>query len=461
MTLLTGWPSITDDSGNGTSGTILSKTGVFDVIKAAIEALIHSTTNPTVTPEDIIDEVVTARGNLASLNARLSGVVDADGNPIAAAGTATTAQLQAQLASLNLATNADLSSWSGGGSAAPDSFTLSGAGATIARTGAAMADTFTFGAGPYAAKITRAGTDADLTQTIIAGADWASYEKAEGRKVVVGCWIKTSIASHARLVISDGATETNSSYHTGGGSGEFLTALHTISSSASKLEFRCEVNNSNGDAYFGGFIFLFSDVVPSAWQYGSNIPLATATLAGIVSTAAQNMGDGIKHFGDPMTFYNGTQSTDKSKVSGVIHRNVTSVAKTGDGTDQALMPAATLAINTLESGTMVRVTMIGKNSGGSAGNRTYKLTAGAQTITFSVVSTDGTNWRIEAYIIVTGTATEIVSASMFYNSGLIDGVKRVDPTVNITTTTFSIALTVNGTAGNGGTQEAMIVEVCA
>lgn len=461
MTLLTGWPSITEDSGNGTSGTILSKTTVFDVIKSAIETLIHSTTNPTVTPEDIIDEVVTARGNLASLNARMSGVVDADGNPIAAAGTATTVQLQSQLASLNLAANADLSSWSGGAAAAPDSFTLTGAAATIAKTGAGEADTFTFGAGPYAAKITRAGTDADLTQTVIAAADWSKYEKAEGRMVVIGAWIKTSVASHARLVISDGATETNSSYHTGGGTSEFLTAVHTISSSATKLDFRCEVNSSNGDAYFGGFIFLFSNVAPSAWQYGSNIPLATATLAGIVSTAAQNMGDGIKHFGDPMTFYNGTQSTDKSKVSGIIHRNVTSVAKTGDGTDQALMAAATLAINTLESGTLLRVTMVGKNSGGGAGNRTYKLTAGGQTASFSVISADGTHWRMEAYILVTGTATQVVSATMLSSAGLIDGVKRLDCTVNITSATFSVALTVNGSATNGGTQEGMFIEVLA
>src|SRR5687768_17178949 len=72
MTLLSGavW-TINDDTGDGQSGTIGDAAWVA-AFKASIETLIHSTTNPTVTPEDIIDEVVTARNGQASLNAYLA-----------------------------------------------------------------------------------------------------------------------------------------------------------------------------------------------------------------------------------------------------------------------------------------------------------------------------------------------------------------------------------------------------
>ena len=81
MTLLTGWPTLTDDSGDGTSGTVLDKT-VFDTIKAQIEDHVHTTNNTTVKPKAITDEVVTARGNRTSLEDRLDGVIDADGDLI-------------------------------------------------------------------------------------------------------------------------------------------------------------------------------------------------------------------------------------------------------------------------------------------------------------------------------------------------------------------------------------------
>lgn len=71
----------TDDTGDGVSGTIWNR--AYEVAyKAAIDALIHSATNPTVTPEDIIDEVVVARGSLGNLNARISGSLKANGDLI-------------------------------------------------------------------------------------------------------------------------------------------------------------------------------------------------------------------------------------------------------------------------------------------------------------------------------------------------------------------------------------------
>ena len=79
MTLLTDlWPATTDDSGTKTDGTVINAT-LTDAFKAAIEDNIHSLTNTTVKTKTIIDEVVAARGNLASLDARLSVGIDDDG----------------------------------------------------------------------------------------------------------------------------------------------------------------------------------------------------------------------------------------------------------------------------------------------------------------------------------------------------------------------------------------------
>lgn len=78
MTLLT-FPTVTDDTGTKTDGTIINS-ALFASIKTGIEAVTHSTNNATVDPNDIIDEVVTARGSAASLDARLDVALNADGS---------------------------------------------------------------------------------------------------------------------------------------------------------------------------------------------------------------------------------------------------------------------------------------------------------------------------------------------------------------------------------------------
>lgn len=70
MTLLN-WPAITDSPDGQTGGTEVSK-AVMDDIRAAIEDVVHSTVNPTITPADIIDEVEQARGVSSSLSQRLA-----------------------------------------------------------------------------------------------------------------------------------------------------------------------------------------------------------------------------------------------------------------------------------------------------------------------------------------------------------------------------------------------------
>src|SRR5262245_36516368 len=67
----------------------------------------------------------------------------------------------------NVLRNGEVWDWSAGTTSAPDGFVLSGAACTIVRTGTGEGDTFTFGAGRFTARVTRAGTNCKLTATII------------------------------------------------------------------------------------------------------------------------------------------------------------------------------------------------------------------------------------------------------------------------------------------------------
>ena len=57
------------------------------------------------------------------------------------------------------------------------------------------------------------------------------YQRFAGRTVTVGCWAKTSTASHFRLRVQGSGSTTNSAYHTGGGAWEWLEITHTFSAS--------------------------------------------------------------------------------------------------------------------------------------------------------------------------------------------------------------------------------------
>lgn len=295
--------SMTDDSGTFTDGTAVNKAFV-DQVYDQIDAQVHSTTNTTVTPKAITDEVVTARGSKASLDARLDIVLNEDGTLKTQASLFTVAEFQAGLGSRNVAVNGDLDDWSAGASAAPDNFTL--ATVTIVRTGSGEADTNTFGAGRYAAKLTRAAADGDLRQAVIASADFANYANVKGQKVGVAVKVNTGTANLARVTVDDGATTTSSAFHTGSGgvtegtltNVQTLTVVHTISGSATKLEVLLEMKNTSGDAYFGGLVVVFAPYAPSDWQPLSAERDATATRRGLVSTGNQTW-EGTKTFNDP------------------------------------------------------------------------------------------------------------------------------------------------------------------
>ncbi len=90
----------------------------------------------------------------------------------------------------------------------------------------------------------------------------SSHKPFVGREVTLGCWVKTSTASKTRLIISDSASNTNSSYHTGGGSWEWLEVTKTVSSSTTDFYIRLQVGLSN-TAYFCQSMLIFGDSIGS------------------------------------------------------------------------------------------------------------------------------------------------------------------------------------------------------
>lgn len=80
------WPAYSNDTGDGQSGTIIDD-DLLDDIRDAINGLVHSSTNASVSPAEAIDEVVAARGSKASLTARLDVSLTAAGLLAVGGGT--------------------------------------------------------------------------------------------------------------------------------------------------------------------------------------------------------------------------------------------------------------------------------------------------------------------------------------------------------------------------------------
>lgn len=252
---LSNWPTVTDDDGSYTIGTVFNKS-LTDAIKASIEADLFSAANPSITCENIIDEVVTARGSKLTLDARLDVSINEDGTLKAIAGQASETQVAGQMGQGNWIGNDTFLIWSV--TTVPDYWVLDTI--TCAR------ETSTVKVGEMGAKLTRAGTDGSMYQDLMGTTSFTNnggYYK--GRTFGFGCWVKTSVASCARLKFADGVTTTTTSYHTGGGSWEWLSSTHTVSNSATYLRLHIEVLNSNGDVYVGGPTVLESPLEPSGW----------------------------------------------------------------------------------------------------------------------------------------------------------------------------------------------------
>jgi hypothetical protein len=438
----------TDDSGPGTDGTVLN--AAFETNQRnAIDNLIHSTANPTLTPAGIIDEVKTARGNLANLNARMSGVIDVDGAIVVPASLVTNTQARSFVGAHNLIVNGDFVDWTAGATSAPDGWTLGGAGATIARTGPGEADTFTFGAGKYAARVTRAGTNCFLNQDVIPAADFANYANIKGQKIAVVVKIKTAVASQAFIRIDDGPTSTDSAFHTGAGVEQTLTIVHTVSASATLLALKLRIHNSNGDVYFGGAILIISDIAPSDWSPYSDALLVNHTLKqrvtpavdfkGAVGLKAATTVDLILTLLAGYTAKIGTEASALAKTIGVIEANFTAVGNIGTGEDNLMtysLPANLLAVD------KAAVLGIAFGRGAANGNtKQIKFFFGGTQVTVRAANPDNAKgWFCIFLVIRTGAATQ----KMFAAAGVQDN-QGAFPVYATSAETLSGAVTIKFT----------------
>ncbi len=167
---------------------------------------------------------------------------------------------------LNYCVNPSFEIWGAGTSAAPTGWTLTGAGATVAKNTTAGQ----FKVGAASAALTRAGTDCYLAQSPDTFADFGPVGWWQGKTVGLGCWVRATVASRARLAINDGVGTTYSAYHTGGSALEWLSVARKIDGSATKVEIRLVVDTGDTTAQFDGatlFVGLLPvDYAPSGWR---------------------------------------------------------------------------------------------------------------------------------------------------------------------------------------------------
>lgn len=280
-------PSMTDDSGTFDNGTPINEAFVDDIFDQ-IDDQNHSTTNPTIKPKAITDEVVAARGNLASLDARISAVVDDDGTPVPSASSVTQAEA-AELPQTNCVLNETFLIWAAGDSAAPTGWTLAGTGAAVARSGSGLADA-TRKVGDFCARVTFGSSLLTLSQDVLPVAAFSRLDHLQGEDVAFGAWVWADVTNQSRVYVTDGVTTTYSDYHTGDGSWQWLSLQHTLSGSATKLTVGIAVGSGGSNpAYISGATLIFGTVEPAGWR-------PTPTVCGTVflpSTGAQSAGTAV------------------------------------------------------------------------------------------------------------------------------------------------------------------------
>jgi hypothetical protein len=149
----------------------------------------------------------------------------------------------------NLLQNSDFETWSAGSSAAPDGWTITGTGSTVAREGTEIK------IGTYSAKVVSDSSSASIYQ-LFHTAKGIAYWK--GRKITFSCLVKTA---GTKIGISDGVDTTLSSAVVGAGF-ELLTVTATIGASATQVGVFCYIPTNSTTSYFDGAMCVEGTSVP-------------------------------------------------------------------------------------------------------------------------------------------------------------------------------------------------------
>lgn len=167
-----------------------------------------------------------------------------------------TVALNEQLPRGNPIKNPIFAAWENGTTTVPDAYTLTGASATVAREGTLIK------IGAYSLALTRAGTDCYVTQDVY-GVQGATFVRSG--VYTFGAWVYATVASRARLRVDDGVTVTNSTYHTGGSTYEWLTVTVTVGAAITVLKVGLQVDTGNTTAYGTGLMLVQASNLASGY----------------------------------------------------------------------------------------------------------------------------------------------------------------------------------------------------
>jgi hypothetical protein len=157
----------------------------------------------------------------------------------------------------NLLTNGNFELWTAGTDVAPDGWTLTGTGATVAR------ESTTIKLGTYSVKLTSFENNFVRLYKSIHELKGINYWK--GKTVTFGCWVYASNANRAQLQLYDDVNGDVSSYHTGDSTWQYLTVTRTIDVNATYV--RCALyffHISAISVYFDGAIAVEGTSIASS-----------------------------------------------------------------------------------------------------------------------------------------------------------------------------------------------------
>jgi len=138
----------------------------------------------------------------------------------------------------------------------PTGWTLAGAGASWARSDVQKYS------GTYSGLLTRAGTNCWAFQ------QYADYAKYKGLSATFDSWIYATVASRARLYLTDNLGGTYSLLHSGAAGWELLSTTHTVNVSATFLDARCRVETGDTAVYFDEASLFIPNLAMSRDLYG-------------------------------------------------------------------------------------------------------------------------------------------------------------------------------------------------
>ncbi len=171
---------------------------------------------------------------------------------------------QLAIPNFNWTFNGDQEIWGAGTSAAPTGWTLTGAGATVAK------DTGNKKISLASAAVTRVGNDAALFQDIDTIPGFGPVARWQGRTVGIGCWVRATVAGRGAFYVDDGSLFAKTAFHNGDGTFQFLSTVFTLGAGATRVRIQGIVEGGNTTVQFDGAILVLgstvSDFIPSGWR---------------------------------------------------------------------------------------------------------------------------------------------------------------------------------------------------